>query len=321
MKSNFKNAILGLILALCCIFTICTSGFMGAKINATEGEIQEEEKEGKTYTYIEEGEGECSVTLFEDGTCTIIVSFIENQETAETQATYQIVDNYLILLINDAEVIFTINEETMTLIPDKINEPENPNEEQNPPIEENPKEEEPGEDVPKEETEKPLIGFFEENLETIIASALGVLGSIAAFFAIVLKTKKTIDDTLVAFKGNKISANEAVEKINTSVEELNKAKQETKNQLNQAKEEMVQLTKQIKEQLAQTKEFSEKILNEYSKELESIKNSFKQISDSLVLMANNNDDLVKKGVAEEINKKLINNESGENNNEGKEKAL
>lgn len=59
MKKMFKNAILSVLFALCCVFIVSTSSFVGVKVNAVETENQEHTH---TEEIIEGKEATCSQT-------------------------------------------------------------------------------------------------------------------------------------------------------------------------------------------------------------------------------------------------------------------
>lgn len=282
MKKLIKNAIFTCLFALCCVFAFFCTNSLSAKVNAIENENQteenvnqEEEKEGKTYTYIAEGEGESTITLFEDGTCTIVAFDIESQETIETQAMYQIVDNYLILLIDDVEFIFTINEETMTLTPDKVNEPETPNEEQNPPIEDTPNEELPNENENPPLDDEQVEEQINELKDWIIALVVSFLGS-SGFMALakVILNKwfnKAQADLQAKLEKMKQDKEIAEEKANQAIESFN----QLKSQVQEILENNIVLCDYIKtkievdeQKVAQTTKLLESLLPVIKNEIE-----------------------------------------------------
>lgn len=281
MKKLFKNAIFTC-LSLCCVFAFFCTNSLNVKVNAIENENQieenvnqEEEKKGKTYTYIAEDEGESTITLFEDGTCTIVAFDIESQETIETQAMYQIVDNYLILLIDDVEFIFTINEETMTLTPDKVNEPENPNEEQNPPIEDIPNEELPNENENPPLDDEQVEEQINELKDWIIALVVSFLGS-SGFMALAkIMLNKWFDkaqaDLQAKLKKMKQDKEIAEQKANQAVESFN----QLKSQVQEILENNIVLCDYIKtkievdeQKVAQTTKLLESLLPVIDNEIE-----------------------------------------------------
>ena len=317
MKRKFRNGIFGLFLALCCVFALTSYNFMGVKVSATEGETQETQEEvkepenlDKTYSFVSEGEGAGTVTLHEDGSFKAIVFFVSTQETLEGEGTYTIEGDLLTLTITDTQFVFIINNETMTLEEYKVIEP---------PVEEQPEQEvvpEPEPETPEVDVEEEVKGFFEKNLETIVSSAMGVFAAIATFFALVFKAGKSVKDTLEAFKGGKITQEEAIEEVKKAIttlkEEKEKMVDEVKTILSEAKKNLQSTQIQMEEL---TKYFNQ-ILGDYKRQLDNMTENFKKVCDSIVLMANNNASLVKNGVAEIINEKL---NGGEVNAKTKEK--
>ena len=141
--------------------------------------------------------------------------------------------------------------------------------------------------------ELPELGFFEEYLNDILASALGVLATISAFFILVMKAKKNVIDTLDAFKGGKISQEQANASIKKEIEELKRMK-----------EELFKEFKVGKDHLEETSESVKEYVDNCNKMITNINSRIDNLAESFLLLANNNSTLVRKGVAEEINKRL-----------------
>lgn len=392
MRRSFKNAILGLFFALCCVFIINTSCFKGIKVNATEVETEEVEnneentenkeeqkehvhtevvvdgyaptctedgldvgvvcgecgevlfeqtvipalghdygeweivkeatetepgvrkqnckvcnkenvveyeyehiKEWKTYTYTSE-EGYSELTLNKDLTFSVILNDYASGETLEGEGSYRIEEGYIVLVVDEEELCIILDEENMTFGPYEA--------EEKPPLEE----------IPEEDK----VGFFEKNLETIIASAIGVMGSIAAFFLMVFKAGKKVKETLDVFSGGKITAEQAVNDIKAEKEKLEKAKNQMFDEINKQGQAIKDAISKLESQTINIESFANEMMNKYSEEIDKMVNDFKKVSESIILMANNNKELVKKGVAEEINKKI---NGGETQDERKEETL
>lgn len=165
-------------------------------------------------------------------------------------------------------------------------------------------EEENPETTPEIPEEEPELGFFERNLEDIIASAIGVLGAIAAFFVLVAKAKKSVIDTLEAFKGGKISSEEAMKQIVEQKENLEKAKNEIFEQLEIGKNQLLKTAENLEKYVEESKEFTKEMLESYKQEIAEIKEGFESLKEAFILMVNNNEELVKKGISEKINNTL-----------------
>ena len=141
--------------------------------------------------------------------------------------------------------------------------------------------------------ELPELGFFEEYLNDILASAIGVLASIAAFFLLVMKAKKNVLDTLEAFKGGKISQEQANNNIKKQIEELKKMKEELFKEFRVGKDHLEETSKNVKE-----------YVDNCNVMITNINSRIDKLAECFLLLANNNSTLVRKGVSEEINKRL-----------------
>jgi DNA repair exonuclease SbcCD ATPase subunit len=108
-----------------------------------------------------------------------------------------------------------------------------------------------------------------------------------------LKAKKNVLDTLDAFKGGKISQDQAKDSIKKEIEELKKAK-----------EELFKEFKVGKDHLEETSENVKKYVDDCEKLITNVNTKIDNLTECFLLMVNNNSTLVRKGVSGEINKRL-----------------
>ena len=390
MKSNFKNAILGFIFALCCVFAICTCSFMGVEVKATENENEEEVDERvELYTFSLKDEKSIIVLrLYDNDEYHLLIYDLKTKFSEKEDGTYKFVSGYVVLVSNEGkETITTVNKDTGRMTRPVVGMPPDANckhveividEKEATCLEEGstwgvkcklcggilhkpevlPKLDHMFEEwvlrreatptlkglrertcticktketkefdyvasnykvigeykmtlktkelatlklynnnsceitinkidlsifkvtlnyqfvntyivlytddrtqeyiievdevnktftphLTEEQKDKPLVGFIEENLETIVASSSGVLVTILALFGIVVKVKKKVDGTLDVFAKNKKSSNEAVEAIVATVEELKTSKEETTLQMSTTKDDILLLTNKM----------------------------------------------------------------------------
>lgn len=207
-----------------------------------------------------------TLKLYNNNSCEITINKLDSSIFKIT-LNYQVVDSYIILFTDDRtqEYIIQVDEENKTFTPQLT-----------------------------EEQKSDPIGFIERNLETIIASCAGGGLTIGGLFFFILKIKKKVDSTIGVIKKNKEESDKSKEEINNSKDEFKNSTNETIKEINKTNDNMIKLTEKIESQIENTNKMSENLLSKYSDKMESM-------TEALLLMVNNNDNLVKKGIAEKIN--------------------
>lgn len=288
MKKYFKTFIFGLIFALISIFALSSSSFMCVKVNAVEGEIQEEE-EGTVYTY-EDEYGAAYIIFYDNGLC--YMCLISDEEVVDGYLQYQFVGDFVIL-INESgeELVIMLDETTMTFEPaEAIEIPGIGNDTT---IESGEVIEEPLPEIEigsgEETEEKELIGFIEENWEIFVASCGGTLAALATLLFYVLKFIKQSKDCIDGNNKNKNKNEEnsnnvanVVIKVDETTEKINKLEVT----LNEKYENLYQ--EQVKKN------------EEQKQQIEELSNTINNMCKAFIVMIGNNENLVVKGIAEKV---------------------
>lgn len=151
--------------------------------------------------------------------------------------------------------------------------------------------EEEGENVDQDVVEgESELGFIEENWKTLVASLLGTLGGVGGLLGFVLKAMKNANSVTNKFKERETEDKEKQEKLGKLSEILTKAETNLENAINKLKESEDKFESKMNELY----DLSKDELLDMHKEFENLVKSFK-------IMVNNNESLVKKGIAEKIN--------------------
>lgn len=161
-------------------------------------------------------------------------------------------------------------------------------------IEEEIVEEEITEDEVVEDTEtEPSedLGFLEQYWKTIVASLLGTFGGVGGLLLFVLKFLKTSKNIL------------------TDVGEQNTDNKTVKNKIEKVVEKLTLAEENLNKIIQKTEEYEKKLetnanslFENYGEELKTLEKDFLKFADVMKIVVNNNSELVKKGIAEKVNK-------------------
>ena len=244
---KFRNAILSVFFALCCVFTISSTNLSSVRVNAIENENQEEVIDEETYVY-EDGVGKCELTLHKDFTFYAWAIMYETEELFEVNGTYRVENEYVVLIgENGEELKIKLNKDTMTF--------EEYIEEEVPSVEETPT-------YTDEEIEK-VLNEAKDWIIALIVSFLGSGGLMAIAKAIInkwfSKKEKELELKVKQLEQDKVIATEQKDLIVSQFAEL-------KQQFNEVLEHNVILCDYIKTKI-EVDEEKEKRVNKLLEEL------------------------------------------------------
>ena len=150
------------------------------------------------------------------------------------------------------------------------------------------------EDEVIEETETETseeLGFLEQYWKTIVASLLGTFGGVGGLLWFVIKFLKASKNILTDV-GEQNTDNKTVkDKIGKVVEKLTLAEEN----LNK----IIQKTEEYERKLEAN---ANSLFENYGQELKTLEKDFLKFADVMKIVVNNNSELVKKGIAEKVNK-------------------
>lgn len=179
-------------------------------------------------------------------------------------------------------------------------EQEQPEQEENTENTENPGLEE----GPELNTEEEQVGFLEANWETICASVSGTFLSLSALLFFVLKaikTGKNTIDTAINITGEN---GKATTKLQDLSDNLEKAEQTVEKVITKITDLEEKTEKKLEEIQNNANDEIKDLYKNVDKDITELKEAFIAVINAFKIMVGNNDELVTKGVSEEINKIL-----------------
>lgn len=149
------------------------------------------------------------------------------------------------------------------------------------------------EDDEEIETEEQELGFIEENWKVLVASLLGTFGGVGGLLVFILKAIKSSNSVIGKLKERETEDSDKQEKLTKLSNELTEAESKLNNAISQLKEYETKFENKMEELYDLSKE-----------ELLTMHKEFEVLLKSIKLMVNNDENLVKKGIAELINKTI-----------------
>lgn len=149
------------------------------------------------------------------------------------------------------------------------------------------------EDDEEIETEEQELGFIEENWKVLVASLLGTFGGVGGLLVFVLKAIKSSNSVIGKLKEKETEDSDKQEKLTKLSNELTEAESKLNKAISQLKEYETKFENKMEELYDLSKE-----------ELLAMHKEFEVLLKSIKLMVNNDENLVKKGIAELINKTI-----------------